>query len=56
MMLSLIGKPVPPWIGVPSLAVIQSNVKQGYQDAWKKPLPAKVATACDNAADRKSVV
>ena len=52
MMLSLIAKPVPAWIGVPSLAVIQSNVKQGYQDAWKKTLPAKVTAACDKAAPK----
>ena len=50
MMLSLIGKKVPAWIGVPSLAVIQGNLKQAYQDAWKKPLPEKVAAACDKAA------
>ncbi|MCU1670200.1 MAG: sugar transporter periplasmic ligand binding protein [Blastococcus sp.] len=46
MMKSLLGKKVPAWIGVPSLAVIQGNLKQGYQDAWKKPLPEKVAAAC----------
>ncbi|MCW2854271.1 MAG: periplasmic binding domain protein [Nocardioides sp.] len=50
MMLTLIGKDVPDWIGVPSLAVVQSNLSQSYDDAWKKDLPEAVAAACEDAA------
>jgi ribose transport system substrate-binding protein len=46
MMKSFLGEKVPAWIGVPSLAVTQTNLKQGYQDSWKKSLPPKVEAAC----------
>lgn len=49
LMLSMIDKDVPDWIGVPSLAVIQNNLRQGYQDAWKKEPPAAVEDACAKA-------
>ncbi|MCW2772240.1 MAG: periplasmic binding domain protein [Nocardioides sp.] len=50
MMLTLIGKDVPDWIGVPALAVVQNNLSQAYDDAWKKELPDAVAAACEDAA------
>ncbi|GAB6987897.1 substrate-binding domain-containing protein [Nocardioides pyridinolyticus] len=50
MMLSLIGKEVPAWIGVPSLAVTQNNLTQAYNDAWKKDPPDAVLQACEDAA------
>lgn len=46
MMLTLIGKTVPAWIGVPALPVIQNSLRQGYQDSWAKPLPPKPEAAC----------
>lgn len=46
LMLSMIGEDVPDWIGVPSLAVTQNNLRQAYNDAWKKDLPAEVEAAC----------
>ncbi|CAB4944682.1 unannotated protein [freshwater metagenome] len=46
MMLTLIGKTVPAWIGVPALPVIQNNLRQGYEDSWAKPLPEKPEAAC----------
>ena len=46
MMLTLIGKTVPAWVGVPALPVIQSSLSQGYTDAWAKPMPPKVDAAC----------
>ncbi|WP_207210595.1 substrate-binding domain-containing protein [Nocardioides zhouii] len=49
MMLSLIGTDVPDWIGVPSLAVVQNGLRQAYDDAWKKPLPATIEDACAKA-------
>lgn len=49
LMLAMIGEDVPDWIGVPSLAVIQNNLRQGYQDAWKKDLPSAVEDACAKA-------
>lgn len=51
LMLAMIGKDVPAWIGVPSLAVIQSNLLQAYQDAWQKEPPAAVVEACEAAPD-----
>jgi ribose transport system substrate-binding protein len=52
MMKSFLGKQVPAWIGVPSLAVIQNNLSKGYDDSWKKSLPDKVASACKTAAPK----
>lgn len=49
LMLSMIGKDVPDWIGVPSLAVIQNNLRQGYNDSWKKDPPSAVEDACAKA-------
>ncbi len=46
MMLALIGKDVPAWIGVPALPVIQNSLRQGYKDSWAKPLPEKPEAAC----------
>ncbi len=46
MMLTLIGKTVPAWIGVPALPVIQNSLRKGYQDSWGKPLPPKPEAAC----------
>lgn len=46
MMLALIGKEVPAWIGVPALPVIQNSLRQGYEDSWAKPLPEKPEAAC----------
>lgn len=46
MMLALIGKDVPAWIGVPALPVIQNSLRQGYEDSWAKPLPEKPEAAC----------
>lgn len=50
MMKSLIGETVPAWIGVPSLAVIQGNLGDGYQQSWKKSLPQAATDACTKAA------
>lgn len=46
LMHALIGKNPPAWIGVPSLAVMQSNVNQAYKTVWKKDAPKEVAAAC----------
>jgi ribose transport system substrate-binding protein len=46
MMSALIGKQPPAWIGVPSLAVMQSNINAAYRTVWKKNPPAEVAAAC----------
>lgn len=49
MMLSLIGKDVPDWIGVPSLAVIQNNLREAWNAAEKEDMPAAVEKACAKA-------
>jgi ribose transport system substrate-binding protein len=46
LMNALIGKQPPAWIGVPSLAVTQSNINAAYRTVWKKDPPAEVAAAC----------
>lgn len=50
MMKSLIGEPVPTWIAVPALAVLQSNLSDGYQQSWKTALPKAAKDACGKAA------
>lgn len=49
MMQTLIGNEPPAWIGVPSLAVMQSNVNDAYRTVWKKDPPKEVAEACAEA-------
>jgi ribose transport system substrate-binding protein len=51
MMLSLIGKDVPDWIGVPSLAVTQSNLTDGWQAAEKAEPPKAAVEACEANPD-----
>jgi ribose transport system substrate-binding protein len=46
LMNALIGKTPPAWIGVPSLAVTQSNVNEAYRTVWKKDPPKEAAAAC----------
>jgi ribose transport system substrate-binding protein len=46
LMNALIGKTPPAWIGVPSLAVMQSNINEAYRTVWKKDPPKEVAAAC----------
>lgn len=46
MMNALIGKTPAAWIGVPSLAVEQSNINEAYKIVWKKDAPKETAAAC----------
>ena len=46
MMKALIGETPPPWIGVHSLAVEQSNILAAYGEVWKKNPPKEVLAAC----------
>ena len=50
LMNALIGKTPPAWIGVPSLAVIQKNVLEAYQEVYKRAAPPETVAACDAAA------
>lgn len=50
MMNALVGKTPPAWIGVPSLAVIQKNVLQAYEEVYKRPAPPETIAACEAAA------
>jgi ribose transport system substrate-binding protein len=49
MMKALIGQTPPAWIGVQSLAVVQSNVLESYKTVFKKDPPAQLADACSKA-------
>ena len=50
LMNALIGKTPPAWIGVPSLAVIQKNVLQAYEEVYKRPALPETRDACAAAA------
>ncbi len=49
MMKALVGQVPPAWVGVQSLAVVQSNVLEGYKTVFKKDPPAELTNACDSA-------
>ena len=50
LMNAFIGKTPPAWIGVPSLAVIQKNVLDAYQEVYKRAAPPETIAACEAAA------
>ena len=49
MMKALVRQTPPAWVGVQSLAVIQSNVLKGYKTVFKRDLPPLFADACKAA-------
>lgn len=51
MMNALIGKEPPAWVGVKSLAVMQSNLLKAYEEVWQAKAPKEVADACVKAGN-----
>ena len=43
---ALIGKKVPAWISLPSVAVTPGNLLSLYAEVFKKPAPAVLTEAC----------
>jgi len=44
-LLALVGRPLPPWIALPGLAVTEQNVIEAYQVVWHAPAPAALLNA-----------
>ncbi|WP_223256886.1 substrate-binding domain-containing protein [Arthrobacter globiformis] len=51
MVNALIGKKPPAWVGVKSLAVMQSNLLEAYGEVWKTDPPQEVSDACEQAGN-----
>lgn len=50
--LSLVGRPLPPWAALPGLPVTRDNVVEAYQIVWHSPSPPEVIKARRALADR----
>ncbi|TSD82754.1 substrate-binding domain-containing protein [Mycobacterium sp. KBS0706] len=44
-LLALVGRPLPPWIALPGLAVTERNVIEAYQVVWHAPAPPALLNA-----------
>ena len=44
-LLALVGRPLPPWIALPGLAVTERNVIEAYQVVWHAPAPPVLLNA-----------
>jgi ribose transport system substrate-binding protein len=51
LMNAMIGNETPAWVGVKSLAVIQSNLLESYREVWKTDAPKEVTDACKKAGN-----
>jgi ribose transport system substrate-binding protein len=49
---SLIGRPSPPWVALPGLAVTPENIVEAYQVVWHSPAPSELIRARRNGAGR----
>jgi len=42
IVLSLLTRPVPPWIALPGISVTRANVVESFQTIWRQPAPKEV--------------